>query len=946
MDKKAGWRKIEELFNETINLPNERQEKFLKSACQGDTDLYREVQSLIKSAKAVKDSDDFLESTGSEWLASIMGDSLQTSWIGRVVGNYRIMRELSSGGMGLVFLAERSDEQFQREVAVKIIKAHLDNSELHLRFLSERQILAHLEHPSIARLIDGGVTEEGLPYLIMEYIDGEPVTDYCDVHQLTIEERLGLFRKICSAVQYAHQNLIVHRDLKPGNILVNESGEPKLLDFGIAKLLNAEAGQSAPALTWTGERLFTPEFASPEQTRGQPVTTASDVYSLGVLLYILLTGHYPYQHQENSMHETEHIIQEEEPRRPSKVIQLTESYAFGQQPEMISPEGIAKRRRTKPELLRRQISGDLSNIVLKSLRKNPTERYASVEQFSEDIRRYLDGLPVEARKPSFAYTSGKFIRRHKIGVIAAALILLSLLVGISATLWQNHIARYQRDLAVRTANTMIFELAEGLSHMSGPTESRLKLLEKAADVFKEINQTVPLSAELERKSIEANRILSQTYRLLGNNRQSLDYAQTAVRRCESFIKNKKPVPEDSILFASVMVEFGDALNGNGRKSEAKKAYANAIQICEELKGRAGAFPEAQRWLYSALIRQGDRLFYQSNLDSAAIYYQMAHEASKDLIEHPNSEPEFFSHYATGLERLGDVFYYSGQISQSCKKYREALQVRQDLVNKYPDNVPFLRAVSIAMQNVGWCEEQAENFVEAIRLYQESTAIQNRLQINDPSNARLTTAVMGGLGTLANALQQVKNISDALAEYDEAIKIGQDYMARGFFDAMVVKKTADIIRLKADLLLAENHPGNALSALHLAKNMFNELCEREPENTDYLRSLANCLTTEADILVARGAFEKGLNLYQEVQNLRENICQITGTSHDRQLEAYSYYKQGKCYARLSNQKASINAYLKGKSILLDLRQSGHLSDDSEGFRIFLPQIEEELSAIQR
>jgi serine/threonine protein kinase len=274
-------------------------------------------------------------------------------------------------------------------VALKIIKRGMDSEEIQRRFKAERQILATLAHPNIARLLDGGVTEDGLPYFVMEYIDGQPIDEYCDSHKLTTKERLELFRKVCSAVQYAHQNLVVHRDLKPGNILVGSDGEPKLLDFGIAKLLNPNLSPLSLPMTATMMQILTPEYASPEQVRGEPITTASDVYSLGVLLYELLTGHRPYQLKSRIPQEIERIICESEPLKPSTVITRVEEIttsdgASGQ----LTPESVSQKRDGKPDTLRKRLAGDIDNIVLKSLRKEPQRRYTSVEQFSEDIRRH------------------------------------------------------------------------------------------------------------------------------------------------------------------------------------------------------------------------------------------------------------------------------------------------------------------------------------------------------------------------------------------------------------------------------------------------------------------------------------------------------------------------------------------------------------------------------
>jgi serine/threonine protein kinase/Flp pilus assembly protein TadD len=374
------------------------------------------------------------------------------------LGPYRILREIGHGGMGTVYLAERDDRQFKKQVALKVLRSGSSAPTLYSdmivrRFRQERQILASLEHPNIARLLDGGATHDGMPYLVLEYVEGQPLNDYCDQRQLSLRERLQVFRTVCAAVHYAHQNLVVHRDLKPSNILITPEGTPKLLDFGIAKILNPETFdqlmEQPVDQTLSSVRLMTPAYASPEQVRGETITTASDVYALGVVLYELLTGHRPYQFSSSALHDTARVICEVEPPKPSAIVTRAETItgSEGRPKATITPAEVSRARKEAPEKLRRQLAGDLDNIVLKALRKEPQRRYASVEQLSEDLRRYLDGLPVRASRDTFTYRSTKFLRRHRAGVAAVTLIALALIVGTGFAVWQARIAARQRDVA-------------------------------------------------------------------------------------------------------------------------------------------------------------------------------------------------------------------------------------------------------------------------------------------------------------------------------------------------------------------------------------------------------------------------------------------------------------------------------------------------------------------
>ena len=387
------WKRAKELFVEAAGLPPEEREAFLANST-ADAGVIAEVKSLL--AFDAGDDQRVVHA-----LEAVAGDVLtEDSGIEREsIGPYRIVRELGRGGMGAVFLAERDDAEFRQRAAIKVVKRGMDTDAVLDRFRHERQILAHLEHPNIARLLDGGTTPDGVPYFVMEYVDGQPVTEFCETRKLDLKSRLRLFITICEAVEHAHRNMVVHRDLKPGNVLVTSEGVPKLLDFGIAKLLTPDSGRETTVLLG---RMVTPGYASPEQMRGESVSASSDVYSLGVLLFEMLTGS--------------------------------------------TPAGLGGR---KPSAIAKSLEGDLDNIILMALREEPERRYQSVGDLRVDIRRHLDDLPVNARSDTFRYRSGKFLRRHKLGAVAALLVMVSLIGGIIGTTWQAHRADAARALAVQ-----------------------------------------------------------------------------------------------------------------------------------------------------------------------------------------------------------------------------------------------------------------------------------------------------------------------------------------------------------------------------------------------------------------------------------------------------------------------------------------------------------------
>ena len=464
--------KVSEILEGALSVKVTLRPGYLDEACAGDTELRREIESLLLSH----------EQAGSTFLnpPQPMGAVPRHPAVaaGRRIGAYDILQEIARGGMGEVFAAARADGQYKKKVAIKLVRGGYDTEFILARFRTERQILATLDHPNIARLLDGGTTEDGIPYLVMELIEGVPVDEYCAKNKLNASQVISMFRQICAAVHYAHQRLVIHRDIKPSNILVTTDGVPKLLDFGIAKIFDPASGEEATLV-----RPMTPEYASPEQLRGKTITTASDIYSLGVVLYQLLTGISPYHADSRSPAELARAITEIEPDKPSSaVLRVTPANASG---------GAATDE--TPGRRSRRLRGDLDAIVLKALRKEPEHRYLSAEQFSEDLARHLAGLPVTARKGSWSYRAAKALRRHKLGVTAAALVGLAILGGVLATVREARIARRQAALAeaeraraekrfndVREfSDSLLFEIHDAIQNLPGATPARQLLLDRA-----------------------------------------------------------------------------------------------------------------------------------------------------------------------------------------------------------------------------------------------------------------------------------------------------------------------------------------------------------------------------------------------------------------------------------------------------------------------------------
>jgi serine/threonine protein kinase len=438
------WQTVERLYHATLECEEGQRAAFLTRACGGDEALRREVESLVSYGNRTAE---FIEGSALELVApALAGEeaseedcasceiAIIEKMIGKRISQYRVVEHLGSGGMGEVYRAVRADDQFEKQVAIKLVHAGEASGFIISRFKKERQILASLDHPNIARLHDGGATEEGVPYFVMELVEGQPIDKYCDSKKLGIATRLKLFLQVCSALEYAHQHQIIHRDIKPANILVTEEGVPKLLDFGIAKILDSEALAGVAGevgKTQTMFRAFTPEYASPEQIKAAPISTASDVYSLGVLLYELLTGRRPYRFKTRTPAEIEQAICEEEPLKPSTVVTRVEEQNLADgTTASITPETISKARDSDPKRMHSCLLGDLDAIVMMALRKEPHRRYASADDLSQDVRKHLDGRPITARPSTITYRGTKFLRRHR--ELAVAVGMLVFLVALAS----------------------------------------------------------------------------------------------------------------------------------------------------------------------------------------------------------------------------------------------------------------------------------------------------------------------------------------------------------------------------------------------------------------------------------------------------------------------------------------------------------------------------------
>lgn len=669
MDKDR-WHKIEEIFHAANSLPAGEITDFLARECGNDRELRLSVESLLEHA----DKDTGLSAVVEQAAHSMLSDKADMS--GEHIGPYLVAGVLGQGGMGAVYLAERDDDQYRQRVAIKLIRHGVANREILQRFRIERQILANLEHPFIARLLDGGSTQSGLPYLVMEYVEGQPIDAYCNSNSLNTRERLKLFQKVCSAVQYAHQKLVVHRDLKPSNLLVTETGEPKLLDFGIAKLLDTADIEQTVLETHVEARLHTPRYSSPEQVAGKPVSTVTDVYALGVVLYELLTGSRPYGSDRTDRISVEQAILKSEPVRPSVSVTGMSKVAAGGKTQF-DFSGIEK-----------DLTGDLDNIILMALRKEPERRYQSVAQFSADIQNFLEQRPVIARPTSWFYRSGKFVRRHRFGSAVTAL-LISSLVGFSIFTWdQSKTIALERDLA-QLEKAKAVAITEFLANMFSevtPDNARGKIvtvrevLDKAGEQLDKRGHALASQPETE---AAIRRVIGGIYTDLGFSKP----AETHLTRALGIHEEQGLGDREELLL--VLLALSRVYHQQFREEESREISNRALEISKQVHG------EDHRHTLGIMNALAGSYQMMGNLEAAEELFLDVYNKRISLLGryHPDT--------LTSELSLGVVYQWMGRFEDSEKFLRLCMDgARKNLGNDHPLTLDCMGALGSVLETTG------------------------------------------------------------------------------------------------------------------------------------------------------------------------------------------------------------------------------------------------------
>jgi serine/threonine protein kinase/tetratricopeptide (TPR) repeat protein len=784
--KPERWQQIKAALNEALELPAQSRPAFIDKVAAADPELRSELESLI--AAHCEASDEFLN-TPAAVISEFASFEVADPWVGKRIGPYRLIEEIGSGGMGEVYRAVRADQTYQKEVAIKLIRTGHDSASVVQRFRNERQILATFDHPNIARLLDGGSTDEGLPYFVMELITGEPIDRYCDRKQLDINQRLRLFLEVCGAVQYAHQRLIIHRDLKPTNILVSEDGVPKLLDFGIAKILEHGLIRSDSMDTKTALRLLTPEYASPEQIRGESITTASDVYALGLILYVLLTGLKPHDADGRTPLTLPESVRDWEPRRPSGAVRRSRRVggdpvtADGSAVEKSGLEARSAVRQASPHSLSRKLRGDLDNIVLMALRIDPARRYESVERLAEDLRRHLSSHPVLARPDTLAYRTAKFVSRYAVGVAAGGVLAVGLLGGLFVTTHEARIAQDQRARAERRfsdvyklAHSLIFEINDSIRDLPGSTTARHLILDTGLKYLDSLSQEASGDTALQHEIAAAYEKLGDVQgRALeaseGNAAGAADSYRRALRLRRAILATE---PRNVDVRRELVVNLGklsDLAWDSGSASDALAYSSDTVANSESLASLGPANPRYQGLLATSRLDYGFKLYKIRGDSQRALDNIRASLASlESLWAADKSNLRVGRTLSLAYSRAAEVLASDARgRAEALSMEDSARRLMQSLAQAAPVNADFAHLLAFAdydtaaiLTDLGDLDQAQEKEASALKAFQS-------LVEADPKIAEYhmdLSLALSGMGYIA---YRRGNLPLALAQLQDALK---------------------------------------------------------------------------------------------------------------------------------------------------------------------------------
>lgn len=778
------WRTIGEVFDRAVLLPPGERTTTVDRECGSDDEVRGEVASLLASHQA---AGGFLQ----DRLRSALDAFLETSKAGELAraGPYRLVRELGRGGMGTVFLAERDDDQYQARVAVKLVRPGMDTEFILDRFRRERQTLARLQHPNICRLLDGGTTDAGLPYIVMEYIEGRWLTEFARERALDLRARLLLFLDVCSAVDYAHRHFIVHRDLKPGNILVDADGIPKLLDFGICKLLRSDGIASEE----TVDLMLTPNYASPEQLRGGAATPLSDIYALGAVLYQLITGQCPRKFDGFSWASVDRILGE--------TIQ--------------PPSAVAENRQTA-----RQLAGDLDNVLMRALDTDPERRYESAAQLADDLRRYLDHEPVQARRPSVGYRASKFVRRHRLAVGAVALVVVTLSAGLATAMYEARVARASQEQTRMLSNKLVFDVFDAVRDLPGATRASKMIVQTGLEYLDASTRSIRGDALAERE-------LATAYRRLGD------------------------------------VQGNTRIQNLGDPASALASYQKALALLDAAAGRAQSDPEAVRERLTLHARVAAVQMSIGKLPDALRTLEDGIKAGAGFANSGN--PDLRAALANLYMDASETRRNMSDFARALPDALESVRILRAVVAERPDEPEHRHALATAFASVGMAQTTVNQLSPALEQFREGTAEMEKLVAADPHNAAWSRDLMLAYGHIGDVLgyPDLQNLGDrkgALEAYRKAAEIGEALHAADAADLRAAMDLGIVLsRLEKTMDDSDWRAKRAVQEQSL--RVLDDAARISPSDTTIQlyqclvrQHLGDALTRGADLDGARAAFE--------------------------------------------------------------------------------------------
>jgi tetratricopeptide (TPR) repeat protein len=872
---------VEGIFHEALERPPGERAGWIASACGGDEELCREVSSLLASDVAGAGS--FLQSKVQSAVVTFHESSGQAG-AGRRIGPYELVRELGRGGMGTVWLAVRADDQYVTEVAIKLVRPGLDTDLILRRFRRERQILAWLQHPNIARLLDGGTTEDGIPYLVMEFVQGAWITRHAAEHRLGVEQKLRLFLSVCDAVAHAHRNFIVHRDLKPGNILIDQGGAPKLLDFGISKFLYSE--QADATITQDGG-MMTPDYASPEQILGEPVTIATDTYSLGAVFYELLTGHLP------------HRIEKCTPLALERAICLEQT---------IMPSAVVR----QDHALSRRLKGDLDNIILRAMQKDPARRYASVEDFAQDIRRHLNYLPVAARPDTLLYRARKFLRRNRMAVAGAAFAAGFLCAGLIVSSYQARVARQRFEQLRRLANAFVFDVEAAVRNLPGATRARRLIASTGIEYLDNLALSASRDWPLQRELAEAYLRIGDVQggsdtANLGDSPAALASYSKADQLLGAVLQHNPADRQAALDRLALHYRMGSLQSYTGKLHEAMETFQAGLQLAAaSLSHNPGDldFERQAANLYRDLSRvQRDADNIPGAVDSATRSVKLLEPI---VATHPGERVDRFN-LSSAYEEMGGALAGMGRREGALENYRRQVAIIEDLCRLEPVNAQYRRGLMLAYSHIGDTlgNPNLDSFGDAagaLDAYGKMAAAAKLLYDTDPDDLRAVTDYAISLMRIANATparqggEKLERFSQSRDLFERAAKVSPANATNAINKSFVEAQMGD-------LLLAQGNHEGAVRSYEQAIATSEALLVADPVQAPPQRLLVMVERKLADEHAHSGRRERALAVVEKMLHLAGGSQKTAGASRLNVLIPRAYEAAGSVHAILGRVSAA-------------------------------------------